>query len=56
VIAGRRLQMALATDDEARYRPSKYKFWFIVMLQHIPIKTKYIKEWKYNQSHFFFNI
>jgi hypothetical protein len=26
VIAGRRLQMALATDDEARYRPSKYKF------------------------------
>lgn len=26
VTAGRRLEMALATEEEERYRPSKYKF------------------------------
>jgi hypothetical protein len=26
VTAGTRLAMALATEEEARYRPSKYKF------------------------------
>lgn len=45
VTAGRRLEMALAAEEEARYRPSKYKFWFNVMLQHIPTETT--KKWKH---------
>lgn len=31
--------MALPTEEEVRYKPSKYKFWFTVMLQDIPKET-----------------
>lgn len=32
VIAGRRLDMALVTEADVRYMPSKNKFWLIVTL------------------------
>jgi hypothetical protein len=52
VTAGTRLAMALATEEEARYRPSKYKFWFNVMLQHISQQEQIIKRVKrLNQFH-----
>jgi len=43
--------MALAAEEEERYRPSKYKFWFNVMLQHIPTETTKESENTSNQSY-----
>lgn len=41
VMAGTRLFMALPIDVEAKYKPSKYKFWLIVTLQKIKIISHY---------------
>lgn len=36
VMAGTKLPKALAAEDEARYNPSKYTFWFTVTLHANP--------------------
>lgn len=33
VMAGTRLKMALPADDEAKYKPSKFTIWLIVILK-----------------------
>jgi hypothetical protein len=48
VMAGTRLPIALAIDDEAKYSPSAKTFWLIVTLWQVKVRNGHVSGWGYS--------